>query len=177
MQTDPETAGTLTEFTGLLLEYLILKAGSTKLRAKKMGEATYLTIGDKSFSGRSTEHAFDQALLHVTTTKSTLRPDQIEAAALQAEAKERRDDAAFMEQLTGGGMSDLGRTVEMVKALRKVKVRDHYNQLIVQTDWEMVLTPVSLLAELKRRTGLEDLTLDEVTHALDLRPAQMLPEH
>lgn len=162
MNTREDQVESMTEFTSLLLEYLVIKTGTTKLRAKDVHGQIFVTIGEKDYHGRTLTETFDQVLRDVSNATAPMRPEEIERRAKDQDEKDRVQAEEVLEELTKEGMSHQGRVIEDIRRTRNILI----GEALIQTRATAPKDMIQLLEQTRRITGLNDLDMVELNHVL-----------
>lgn len=152
----------LAEFAGWLLEYLIARAGTAKLKANQIGGVTYIQVGSELFRGKTLEEAGDKLLYWLLTRCPERTPEEYAALATARLAIEKVDQERFIDELTKDGLSDFGKKVEQHRHDRGAKVFKALKDLSLpqQTSFDQILRAV------REATALEDLDAAELVLAM-----------
>lgn len=162
----PAEQASTTVFAWKLLSYLMMKTGTTELKAGARsfrGKQVFrVSAGDKAaFEADTEEEALTQFLEWVLSQDPPMTAAELEAEGKKAEEQEKEQFKQLLNDLTEGGMSDFGKAVEAERAYRKEQVKGFLRS--------MGAGPWTINEELTERaatvTGIADLVTVELLDA------------
>lgn len=160
------TEPTMADFAGLLLEYLVGKTGTTKLRALQTPNGTtFITMGARNFQGDTLEAAFDQALDAVLKHYNPTSFEEYARLAAQYEAADEAKLKELIHELTKDGLTDLGKATEEMRQARQTII---LNALALVLKEKPLPRDLDDLLDKTRRMSLDDLEPAELNEALKL---------
>jgi len=147
-------------FAADFLEYVMVLAETTDIRAGEAFGGYYVTIGKHKFEGEDKEQVFRKILYFLLVTPMTMTPEEYAEHAGHVLEMEAEQTEELLHELTKGGMSAFGQKVEEFRKGRGIKVQIALEEVNKESglEWHMD----ELLLEVRGRTGLLDLDSGEL---------------
>lgn len=150
----------LANFSASLLEYVIGRAETIKLKAIRTPNITIIEIGDRQFKAVTLEEAFDTVFTFLLTRKVQFTPAQLQAMGREYDLVQEAESIREVEALTESGMNRLGITVEALKEERRLLIIQAAANLPLNGSFDSILT------ELRKVPDLSDIELPELWQVL-----------
>lgn len=99
-------------FAASFMEYVILKTGSTAITAGEGFGIFTIKAGEHEFSGGTQEQVYDRLLYWLLTKDLSYTPEELLAAAREADLIQAQADEDMLNELAAGGLSEFGQKVE-----------------------------------------------------------------
>lgn len=156
----------MVNFTSGLLEFIMMAAGHTEIRAGKIRDRYYITVGRSlRFDDATQDGVYRKMLFWLLTSKFTLTPEEYAAEAAKVLEMEETEALELIEKLSEGGMTDFGKKVQEYRLERGGKLSAALAE--IKAEKGHLPRDVSVLQdELQRRTGYEDLETQEILVAI-----------
>lgn len=163
-------------FAQMLLEQIMVTAGTTEIRAGKILGKYSIGVGDLRFQAPSKDLAIRNFLFWLITSKPEMTAEAYADEAHHFFDMEDKESAQLIEELTKDGMSDFGKKIQEYRLTRGATL----SGALVEIEEAMGHVPnrIDMLQdELQRRTGYDDLDAREVLAAVvDLQKMREVPD-
>lgn len=155
-------------FASGLLEAIILEARSTELMAIVESDgSTTLKVGDREFQAPSSVEAY-RLLWHWLDQKDKASDfSEYEEAGKLVEAEEEQRQDKMIDDITKGGMSELGQETERLRQERRETIVASVMILTTEDPLFLEGSIENIITKVREHCGLMDIEVEELLYATE----------